>query len=113
MRAAVLLLLFSCLFAFTLPAAPVTAAYTCEGDACSQVSMTFDEQRQQYHAHNNSSERWARVTASNLAATTTACLGPGGDAYLTLKSMEGAYRADFTEARCGEEGPEGAPPASE
>lgn len=95
------------------PAAPSSGAVECEGDACSQVTVAFDESKQQYRAHNNSSDHWARVTASNLAAAATACLGPGKEAYLTLKSIEGAYRADFADARCGEEGPEGAPPASE
>lgn len=84
----------------------------CEGTACSQVSVLFDEAKQFYHAQNNSSDHWARVTASNMAATATACLGPGKEAYLQLKSIDGPYRADFADARCGEQGPEGTPPVT-
>jgi hypothetical protein len=93
--------------------AAAPASTDCEGDACAQVSVAFDEARQQYHAQNNSADRWARVTASNLAASSSACLGPGKDAYLTLKSISGAYRAEFAEPRCGEQGPDGAPPSQE
>lgn len=74
----------------------------CEGDACSQVTLAFDEARQQYRALNNSADRWARVTASNMAASATACLAPGREAYLPLKSISGTYHAAYAEARCGE-----------
>jgi hypothetical protein len=84
--------------AFT--AAP--AAANCEGDACSQVTFTFDDAKQQYHAQNNSTDRWARVTGSNLAATASACLAPGKDTYLPLKSINGSYRADYSDPKCGE-----------
>jgi len=88
------------------------AAAECEGDACSQVSVTFDESRQQYKAVNNSSDRWAQVTASNMAASASACLAPGKEAYLPLKSITGAYGAEYAEARCGEAAASG-PPARE
>jgi hypothetical protein len=74
----------------------------CEGDACSQVSVTFDESKQQYRAVNNSSDRWARVTASNEVASAGACLAPGKEAYLPLKSIAGPYHAAYAEVRCGE-----------
>jgi hypothetical protein len=88
------------------------AAAECEGDACSQVTVTFDESKQQYRAVNNSPDRWARVTASNMAASASACLAPGRDAYLPLKSVAGAYHAAYAEARCGEPEATG-PPAGE
>jgi hypothetical protein len=74
----------------------------CEGDACSQITVTFDESKQQYRAVNNSADRWARVTASNEAASAGACLAPGKDAYLPLKSIAGPYHATYAEVRCGE-----------
>jgi hypothetical protein len=92
------------------PASP--AAADCEGDACAEVAVTFDESRQQYRAVNNSADRWARVTASNVVASASACLAPGKDAYLSLKSITGAYHAAYVEARCGEEAASG-PPAGE
>lgn len=74
----------------------------CEGDACSQVTLAFDEARRQYRAVNNSADRWARVTASNMAGSASACLAPGGAAYLPLKSISGAYHAAYADTRCGE-----------
>ena len=87
-------------------------ATECEGDACSQVTLTFDESKQQYRAVNNSADRWARVTASNMAASASVCLAPGKDAYLPLKSITGAYHAAYAEAKCGEQAASG-PPAGE
>jgi hypothetical protein len=78
-----------------------TAAAECEGTACQQVTLTFDEARQQYRARNNSADRWARVSASNLAAAASACLAPGAAEYLPLKSVVAPYRAEFAEPRCG------------
>ena len=91
---------------------PPRASEECEGDACSQVTVTFDESKQQYRAWNNSAERWARVTASNVAASASACLAPGKDAYLPLKSITGSYHAAYAEERCGEPAASG-PPAGE
>lgn len=91
----------------------VTAAVAeCEGDACAEVSVTFDEARQQYRAQNNSADRWARVTASNMASSASACLAPGREAYLPLKSISGGYHAAYAEVRCGEAEATG-PPAGE
>jgi hypothetical protein len=36
----------------------MAAATECDGDACAQVSFTFDEAKGQYLARNNSAERW-------------------------------------------------------
>ena len=88
---------------------PRPAAAECEGDACAQVTVTFDESKQQYRAQNNSADHWARVTASNMAASASACLAPGKEAYLPLKSIAGPYHAAYAEARCGEEEPSGPP----
>lgn len=87
------------------------AAAECEGDACSQVTVTFDESKEQYRAVNNSAERWTRVTASNMAASASACLAPGKDGYLPLKSIAGTYHAEYAEARCGEAAAAGPPAA--
>lgn len=87
-------------------AAPLRVAAACEGEACAQVTLTFDEARQQYRVQNNSSDRWARVTASNLAGSAAACVGPGKAEYLPLSSIVGAYRAEPAEPRCGAAGTE-------
>lgn len=95
-------------FARTPSRASTTAVTDCEGDACAQVTVTFDESKQQYRAVNNSSDHWARVTASNMAGSASACLAPGREAYFPLRSISGAYRAAYAEVRCGE--PEAAGP---
>jgi hypothetical protein len=84
---------------------PAPLAADCEGDACPSVTLTFDDAKQQYRAHNNSTDRWVSVSASNLAAASSACLAPGKEAFLPLKSLVAPYRAVFAEVRCGE--PEG------
>lgn len=78
----------------------------CEGDACSQVTLTFDETKQQYRAQNNSADRWAKVAASNVAASASACLAPGAGDYLPLKSIVGNYQAAYAEPKCGVQGGE-------
>ena len=111
MRAATRLPFAPYLLALVLFYAPVAARHAaaapaadCEGDACSSVTFSFDDSKQQYRALNNSSDRWVKVLASNLAASASACLAPGKEGYLPLKGVVGSYRADFAEQRCGEQG---------
>jgi len=73
------------------------AVIDCQGTACSQVSLTWDEDKQQYKAQ-NSSDRWVRVSAANMAADVSICIGPGKDAYIALKSIVAPYRANYGEA---------------
>ena len=80
------------------------AAAECEGTACAQVVVTFDEAKGQYRAQNNSADSWVRVAAANMADSSSACLAPGKDGYLALKSIVGTYRADYSEPRCGAPG---------
>lgn len=71
-----------------------SAALDCGGDACGQVSLTWDENKQQYRAH-NSSDRWVRVSVANLAADVNACIGPGKEEYLSLKNAVTPYHANY------------------
>jgi hypothetical protein len=101
---ALLIILLAVLLLTSPPARGMRAALAvtdCEGDACSQVTITFDDAKQQFRAQSNSTDRWVRVSASNLAASASACLGPGKEGYLALKSIVGPYRADYSEPRCG------------
>lgn len=77
------------------------AAVECEGDACSQVTLTYDDAKGEYRAQNNSTDHWTRVSASNAAASSTTCLAPGKSDSLPLKSVVGPYRAEYAEPRCG------------
>jgi hypothetical protein len=92
--------------AAVVSATPTVAATDCEGDACSQVTLTFDDTKQQYRAQNNSADRWAKVSASNVAASASACLAPGAGDYLPLKSIVGNYQAAYAEPKCGVQGGE-------
>jgi len=84
------------------PAHP--APVECEGDACAAVTLAFDEAGQRHRAQNNSADRWARVSAANLAAAASACVRPGGVAYLPLKSVVGSYRAAYAPEGCPSDG---------
>lgn len=71
-----------------------TPALECEGAACAQVVLTFDEARQQYKVQNDAS-RAVIVEGANLVATARVRVGAGQSDYLPLKSIVGAYRADY------------------
>ena len=89
---------------FTPPAArhaKAAPAADCEGDACSSVTFSFDDAKQQYNVQNNSSDRWVKVSASNLSSYASACLGPSKAESLPLRSVVGPYRAEYAEERCG------------
>jgi len=77
--------------------APLRAALTtlnCEGTACSQVTLSWDEAKQQYDAQNNSNRRvW--VEASNLGASARVLVGPGKTGKLLLRSIVSPYRANY------------------
>lgn len=88
----------------TSRASSARAPGECEGDACAQVSVSFDETKQQYRAQNSSADRWVRVAASNLAAAASACLAPGKEEYIAIRSISGSYHADYSEPRCGATG---------
>ena len=81
-------------------------AAECEGTACAQVSVTFDEAKGQYRVRNDSTERWIKVTASNVAAYADTCVGPKKSEYLPLSSIAGAYHADYADSGCGTAGAE-------
>ena len=83
-----------------------TAVTECQGDACAAVALTFDEAKQQYRVQNNSTDRWVKVEASNLAASAPACAAPGKTVPLPLKSIVGSYRAAYDQAGCGATGAE-------
>lgn len=71
----------------------------CEGNACAQIVLTWDSEKQDYKVQNNSQEQWVRVSAANLAATSRICVGPSGTAYLSLTSIVGAYHTTY-DASC-------------
>lgn len=79
-------------------------AADCEGGACQYVSVAFDEAKGEYRVQSSSSDRWIKVAASNVAAFASVCVGPGKTEHLPLKSILGAYRAEFAESGCAPQG---------
>ncbi len=78
-----------------VPVLAAPAAIDCEGNACSQVTLTWDETKQQYLAQNNSADRAVRVEGSNWAGGASVRVAPGKSDYLALKNIVGAYHANY------------------
>lgn len=72
----------------------LTAAYDCEGAACPQITLTWEEEGQQFRA-DNSSDRRVRVEVSTFAGPSSATVEAGKSEYLKVKGFNGPYRADF------------------
>jgi hypothetical protein len=82
-------------FASLAPAAPRPApVYDCEGTACSQVALAWEEEGQQFRAQNNS-ERRVRFEVSTFAGSSSVSVEPGKSEYLKVKSFNGPYHADY------------------
>ena len=84
---------------FLIPRAPsrvsaARAAYDCEGDACSSVPLTWDNDRQQFRADNNS-DRGVKVEVSTYGGVSAVHVEPHKSEYLLVKTFSGPYHADF------------------
>ena len=77
-----------------VPVSTLSSGLDCEGNACAQVTLTYDEAKQQYKVQ-NSSDRLVRVEASNLAGGHRMLVEAGKEAYLAMKSIVGPYRANY------------------
>lgn len=78
-------------------AAPFAASSSyldCEGNACAQVTLTYDEAKEQYKVRNNS-DRSVRVEASDWAGGSSVRVEGGKTDHLPMKSFVGAYRANY------------------
>ena len=94
MRAATLLLLSAFLLPINLPSAARAAVYDCEGDACSSVTLTWEDDGQRFRADNDSASV-VKVGVSTYAGDSVARVGPHESGYLEVKYFNGPYRADF------------------
>ena len=70
------------------------AAYDCEGDACTVVTLTWEEERQSFRVDNSSAQR-VRVTVTTFAGESWVTVAPQKSEYLRVKSFNGPYRAEF------------------
>ena len=68
--------------------------YECEGDACAQVTLTWDNDRQQFRVQNNS-DRPVQVEVTTFAGESRVRVLPGTSEYLQVKNFIGPYRAIF------------------
>ena len=78
-------------------AAPIAASSSyldCEGNACAQVTLTYDEAKEQYKVQNNS-DRPVRVEASDWAGGSSVRVAAGKTDHLPMKSFVGPYRANY------------------
>jgi hypothetical protein len=76
------------------------SALECEGAACAQVTLTFDEAKGKYRVQNNSADAWVRVSASNMAASAEVCVAPGKADHLSLRGIVGTYKVSY-DSTCG------------
>jgi hypothetical protein len=80
-------------------AAPATvvsspAAYECEGNACSAVTLTLEEEGQQFRVDNNSDSR-VKVDVTTYGGDSSIRVEPHKSDYLPVKYFNGPYRASF------------------
>ncbi len=82
-------------FTEVLPAEPGTKIfYDCEGDACPVVTLTWDQDRQQFKVQ-NASERAVKVEVSTFAGKSHIIIPPQKVGYLEVKTFNGPYHATY------------------
>jgi hypothetical protein len=87
--------LLAFLLLFLLPTHPSAArAYDCEGNACSAVTMTWEEEGQRFRVE-NSSDSPLKVEVTTYAGDSSVHVEPHKSDYLQVKYFNGPYRADF------------------
>lgn len=78
-----------------LPPTPSAArTYDCEGDACSAVTLTWEEDGQRFRAANDS-DRAVKVEVTTYAGKSSVRVEPRTSDYLEVKTFNGPYRADY------------------
>jgi hypothetical protein len=73
---------------------PVIPSYECEGNACSVVDLTWDNERQQFRVKNDSN-RSVKVEVSTFAGTSSIAVPPNDVNFLEVKTFNGPYRANY------------------
>jgi|SRR6266545_1864831 hypothetical protein len=69
-------------------------AYECEGNACSQVVLTWEDERQQFRVQNDSDRR-VRIDVTTFAGDSTIRVDAHKSDYLLVKTFNGPFRANF------------------
>lgn len=66
----------------------------CEGNGCAVVTLTWEEERQQFRVKNNS-DRPVRVEVSTFAGKSHIIVPPQKSGYLEVKTFNGPYHANY------------------
>ena len=70
------------------------AEYECEGNACAEVTFTWDNERQQFRVQNNA-DRAVKVEVSTFAGKSHVVVPPQKVGYLEVKTFNGPYLANY------------------
>jgi hypothetical protein len=80
------------------PAVVVSAAdanpHECEGNACSSITLTWNDERQQFKVENSSGQE-VKVTVQNFAGPSSVVVLPHKENYLELKTFDSPYVAAY------------------
>jgi hypothetical protein len=68
--------------------------YECEGNACSVVDLSWDNERQQFRVKNDSN-RSVKVEVSTFAGTSSIAVPANEVNFLEVKTFNGPYRANY------------------
>lgn len=69
-------------------------SYECEGNACSVVTLTWEEDGQQFRVANSSDQR-VKVEVTTFAGTSSVTVEPQKSDYLKVKYFNGSYQANY------------------
>jgi hypothetical protein len=70
------------------------ATYDCEGNACSVVALTWDQERQQFRVQNDSNQQ-VKIEVFTFAGTSSVSVAPHKAEYLEVKTFNGPYHANY------------------
>lgn len=73
-----------------------TASYDCEGNACEVITLSWDNDRQQFKVENSSGQE-VKVTVNNFAGASSVIVQPHKENYLEVKTFNGPYLANYVE----------------
>lgn len=95
MRPATISALLASLLLSLLPSQSSPApAYECEGNACSSVTLTWEEDGQRFRA-DNTSDRAVKVGVTTYAGESSVSVGAHKSDYLQVTYFNGPYRAAY------------------
>ena len=72
----------------------IVTSYDCDGNACAEVTLTWDNDRQQFRVQNDSDRR-IKVTVTTFAGDSSVIVEPRKVDYLLVKTFNGPYRANY------------------